>query len=195
MSRCQLRFSLHGLSLRVRLGRFRSCMRPHPGLMGLAAGRHTPPPYLSGRPYGGRAVVTRIRGAASRDRTCDARLFRPALYHLSYSGVVEVVGFEPTTPCLQGRRSANWSYTPGIGPRLYLSSRRTRRGLSGAGSEELNSRDLLGRQTPSPLGHARVIWRTVWGSNPPAQLERLLTSPEVERFVAPARGIEPLLIR
>jgi hypothetical protein len=70
--------------------------------------------------------------------------------------MVEVVGFEPTTSCLQSRRSANWSYTPPMFfPRLYFSSRRTRRGLSGADSE-IRTRDIeLGRIALYHLSYVR----------------------------------------
>ena len=40
------------------------------------------------------------------------RFFHPALHPLSNVVLVEMMGFEPMTPCLQGRCSPNWATPP-----------------------------------------------------------------------------------
>jgi hypothetical protein len=36
-----------------------------------------------------------MRGAEERSRTADTRIFSPLLYHLSYLGIMGIVGFPP----------------------------------------------------------------------------------------------------
>ena len=53
------------------------------------------------------------RGAPSRIRTYILRFRRPLLFQLSFGGVlVEPMGFEPITACLQGKCSPELSYGP-----------------------------------------------------------------------------------
>jgi hypothetical protein len=61
----------------------------------------------------------------------------------------------------------------------------------------LDSNQRMPGSEPGAFGQlgdaAAMVWQTVRGSNPSAQIESLLTSPEVERFahVAESEGIEP----
>ncbi len=66
-----------------------------------------------------------MTGASRWICTTDARLFRPALYSLSYrSEMVELQGVEPCGYCLQGRPRSrtttphDWCPTSGIEPCL-----------------------------------------------------------------------------
>ena len=62
-------------------------------------------------------------GGAKRDRTADPLLAKQVLSQLSYSpetssGLVGLVGLEPTTPALSRRCSNQLSYRPGLIIRL-----------------------------------------------------------------------------
>ena len=51
-------------------------------------------------------------GAGNEVRTRDIQLGRLTLYQLSYSRMVGVTGFEPVTPCSQGKCATELRYTP-----------------------------------------------------------------------------------
>ena len=61
-------------------------------------------------------------GAGDEGRTRDIQLGRLTLYQLSYSRklVVGVVGFEPTTPCSQGRCATELRYTPLLSNKFFI---------------------------------------------------------------------------
>ncbi len=69
--------------------------------------------------------VLKKNGAGDEGRTRDIQLGRLTLYQLSYSRIkllmVGVVGFEPTTPCSQGRCATELRYTPSFNFMFYLS--------------------------------------------------------------------------
>lgn len=91
---------------------------------------------------------------------------------LGYPGMVDQVGFEPTTSCLQDRRSTNWSYRP-VEPATRI--------------ERAASRVRSGRTTFS----ASPAWSQRRESNPRRPLTRRLHVHRAALASVPSAGFEP----